>query len=299
METLSKTEQTYIIPTFDGMKLLILNLILLIIGLVYANNYVLLFNFILFCLFLGSMYYTHFNLQGLILVSAKLTPVHVNEVGVLTLHFKTHSRFGHHFLKLRINNKLVQILDQDFNFSFSENLGGILKVEIPTKGTRRGVEVFNRICIETLFPFHLFRSFSYFKSSLEILVFPEKKDLNIHTTLENLEDKLYEGDDFILNNFQLGDSLKRVHWKKLAQTSRWYTKKALTPDDSPVTLQSGPESIEKFGLENQLSSLTFAIIYHQYQNTKYGLSIGNIFLPPNHGSQHLLKCLTLLANYEN
>lgn len=298
MESFGRSEQLYIIPTADGLKLLVLNLILLIVGLVYANNYVLLFNFILFCLFLGSMYYTHFNLHGLKLVSARFSPMHVSENVVFTLQFRSTSALGHYFLGLRIKNSLFKIQNSKFTFSLNMKDQKTFKVDIPVTGIKRGEQVLNKICIETLFPFHLFRSFVYFKSALPIIVYPERKDLKIHGTCVAFEDKSHDGENFTLNDFKIGDSLKRVHWKKLAQTNRWYSKNLLTPTVLPVMLSIDNTSTQK-GIEEQLSSICFALYQLHFQNTKYGLTIGNIVIPPGHSNMHLKHCLYTLAEYGN
>lgn len=296
---LGKSQQLYIVPTLDGIKLAFLNVTLLVIGLVYANNYVLLFNFILFCLFLGSMYYTHFNLQGLELISAKTSPLHVNDKGVLTLQFKTTSGLGHYFLGLRLQNNLIDLQDKNFTFSFEANSQNTLKVDVPIKGIIRGDLVISRLCIETLFPFHLFRCFVYFKHHLRIVVYPERKNLEIHHAQTIQEEKHDEGDDFTLNNFKPGDPLKRVHWKKLAQTNHWYSKKLNTPNSNPIMLSLTGDHLSKLDLENQLSSLCFALYQSHYQNIKYGLTLGNIIIAPDHSSFHLKNCLRALANYES
>lgn len=297
--TLGRSEQLYIVPTLDGIKLAILNLILIIIGLVYANNYILLFNFILFCLFLGSMFYTHFNLQGLKLISAKLAPIHVNDNGILTLQFKTTSSLGHYFLRLRLKHLLIDLEDKTFNFSIEPSSQKSFKVEIPIKGMKRGDLVLSRLCIETLFPFHLFRCFVYFKPQLTIVVYPERKDLKIHHSESVQEDFQDEGEEFTLNNFKMGDPIKRVHWKKLAQTTRWYSKSLIAPKTTPVMLSLNKDHSSKLAIEDQLSSLCFALYQLHFQDIKYGLTIGNVTIDPNHSNHHLKHCLHTLADYEN
>jgi uncharacterized protein (DUF58 family) len=299
IKTLGKSEQLYIIPTLDGIKLASLNLILIIIGLVYANNYILLFNFILFCLFLGSMFYTHFNLVGLKLISAKLSPIHVNDCGILTLQFKSTSELGHYFLGIRLNHQLIEVQDKSFTFSLESNAQKTFKINIPIKGVSRGDIVLNKLCVETLFPFHLFRSFVYFNPHLTIAVYPEKKDLNIHQSDTFPEDKQDDGDDFTLNDFKAGDPLKRVHWKKLAQTNRWYSKNLISPNITPIMLSLKKDHLLNIDLENQLSSLCFAIHLYHFQNIKYGLTLGENIIAPNHSNHHLNHCLHALADYEN
>jgi uncharacterized protein (DUF58 family) len=299
IESIGKVEQLYIVPTLDGLKLLALNLILLIIGLVYANNFVLLFNFILFCLFLGSMYYTHFNLQGLKLISAKLPPVHVNNKGLLTLHFKSKSKMGHYFLKLKLKNSLFKTEEDLLPFSFDADFHNELTINIPVVGVRRGQGVLSNICIETYFPFHLFRCFVYFKPQLDVIIYPEKKDLQIHHAETVREENSYDDNDYILNNYQLGDSLKRVHWKKLAQTNRWYSKIHIAPKLNPIMLSLDLTQIQVLSIEEQLSSLSSALYQLHFQNIKYGLKFNDFLIPPNHSAQQLSRCLKALAVYES
>lgn len=298
IQNLGRNEQLYIVPTLDGLKLVALNLTLLIIGLVYANNYVLLFNFILFCLFLGSMYYTHFNLQGLKLTSAKYTALHVLDTGVLTLHFKTKSTLGHYFLKAKFSCELIRQSESASSFSFESNSHELLKVDIPIVGIKRGSSALPRIKIETLFPFHLFRCFVYFRPNLNIAVFPEKKNLQLHIEKNSSELRPDEGDDFILSEFKIGDPLKRVHWKKLAQTNKWYSKNLIAPHIAPVMLSIESDIHSKELLEKHLSSLCFSLYKLHMENIDYGITLGNVKISPGHSRHHLIHCLNTLASYE-
>lgn len=298
IHSLGRNEQLYIVPTLDGLKLVILNLILLIIGLVYANNYVLLFNFILFCLFLGSMYYTHFNLQGLKLTSAKFTALHVLDSGTLTLHFKTKSTLGHYFLRAKFNSDLIKQTETSSIFSFESNSQHLLRVDIPVTGIKRGSSALTRITIETLFPFHLFRCFVYFRPNLNIVVFPEKKNLQIHIEKSSSELRPDDGDDFVLSEFKIGDPLKRVHWKKLAQTNKWYSKNLIAPHAAPVMLSIESDIHSTELLERNLSSLCFSLYKLHMENIDYGITLGNIVISPGHSRYHLVHCLNTLANYE-
>jgi uncharacterized protein (DUF58 family) len=299
IDSVGKAEQLYIIPTLDGLKLLALNLTLLVIGLSYANNYVLLFNFVLFCLFLGSMFYTHFNLQGLTLLSAKLPSFHVNSSSFLTLHFKTQSQMGHLFLKVKLKNESLKINDQSFSFSFRPESESVLKVDVPISGIKRGEFHLNRICVETFFPFHLFRCFVYFRPELDFVIYPEMKNLQIHH-VEMIEDeKSIEGDEFTLSKYKPGDPLKHVHWKKLAQSNIWYSKNLSTPQTRPVLLSLDSALATNSNLEDQLSSISYAINWHFIHNIQFGLKLNNGIIPPTHSRLQRSRCLRALAAYEN
>ncbi len=294
--------QLYIVPTLDGIKLVILNFILLIIGLVYANNYVLLFNFILFCLFLGSMYYTHFNLHGLKLVSAKLSAFHVGETGHLCLTFKTNSSLGHHFLNLEFNNETsLRIENEKHSFSITPvNFDKTLSIKIPVHALKRGNFKLSSLYLETLFPFHLFRTFTYLDPQIDVIIYPKKSGRHGHNIKIVNEDLRDEGEDFLLTEFQLGDSLRRVHWKKLAQTNRWYSKNLTAQPALPVILSFSDKDISHQQKEAELSSMAHNLYELHFQDLKYGLVLSEkLFITPAHSLNHLNNCLRLLACYDN
>ncbi|MBC7427576.1 MAG: DUF58 domain-containing protein [Bacteriovorax sp.] len=269
-----------------------LNMILLIMGLIYANNYVLLFNFVLFCLFLGSMFYTHFNLNGLKLTSTQFPSLHANEYGTLSLHFTTHNAQGNYFIRPYFKSSLLAINDEKETFpvTFAENSN----VNISIRGLRRGHESIQSIYVESLFPFNFFRCFTFFRVDLECFVYPERENLQLHEEVEVVETDKSEGDDFYLRDYQNGDSLKRVDWKKLAQTNRWYTRQFQSVKPSPVML-----IYKQKAKEETLKSLCYALhVFHQ-QDIKYGLQLGKeILIAPENSPRHLSHCLQELACYE-
>lgn len=282
----------YILPTLDGLKVVGLNFILLVIGLIYANNYVLLFNFILFCLFLASMFYTHFNLSGLSLDSAQFPALHVNENGNLALHFSSKNAQGHHFIRAYFKSKLVEMIEKEKTFTV--NFNEKTTVNIPLNGIMRGQETIASIYIETLFPFNFFRCFTFFRVDQECLIYPERLNLKLHEEIEIVESTLEEGDDFFIRNYQVGDSLKRIDWKKLAQTNQWYTRQFQSAKPNPILLV-----LEKPPIEDTLKSICFSIHTLHQQNIKYGIKLRHdILITPENSPRHLNECLRELARYE-
>lgn len=282
----------YILPTIDGLKVVVLNLILLVMGLVYANNYVLLFNFILFCLFLGSMFYTHFNLNGLQLEFAQFPSLFADENGLLKLRFTTKNAQGNYFIRPYFKTSLISINDlkQTFPVSFTNSS----EFNISIKGLRRGRGVIESIYVESLFPFNFFRCFTFFRVDSEFFVYPRRENLQLHEEIELRETDQAEGDDFFLRNYQIGDSLKRVDWKKLAQTNRWYTRQFQSAKPSPVMLVSIQPPAE-----DTLKSICFALHTLHHQEISYGLKLGNdLSIDPENSPQHLNRCLRELARYE-
>jgi uncharacterized protein (DUF58 family) len=282
----------YILPTIDGLKVVALNLILLIIGLVYANNYVLLFNFLLFCLFLASMFYTHFNLSGLTLKSVQLPALHTNENGLMTLTFSSTNAQGHYFIRAYFKSSLLKVTNKKKTFQLPPNER--MTVEVPVKAILRGKEHIQSFYIETLFPFNFFRCFTFFRMDQDCLVYPERKNLNLHEEVELLETNMEEGDDFFIRNYQIGDSLKRIDWKKLAQTNQWYTRQFQSAKPNPILLV-----LDKTPVEETLKSICFAVHSFHQQNIQYGIKLKNdVIIAPANSPRHLQQCLRELACYE-
>lgn len=292
-----KPHPLYIIPTLDGIKVIVLNLLLLTIGLVYANNYVLLFNFMLFCLFLASMFYTHFNLTGLKISSISFNPIHANELSTLTLYLESTNRQGHFFIGLKIKSSIFKIEYPNETFQLHSNSPG--KVEVVVRGLKRGKEQLAPIYIQTLFPFDFFRCFTFFNLDQSVYVYPERINLKIHS--ENLiaNPAHDNGEELHIKNFQIGDSLKRVDWKKLAQTNRWYIKELQTLKPGPVILSTNYLKNKNISKEELLKSICFSLYEHHQEGREYGIELGeNVYVSPENSAKHLDHCLRELARYE-
>ena len=287
-----KIHPIYILPTIDGLKVVVLNILLLIIGLVYANNYVLLFNFLLFCLFLASMFYTHFNLTGLKLKAIKLPSLHAKENGNMSLYFTTSNSQGHFFIKPKFKSKLIKITDELKTYEISTEKN--LIIEVPITAFHRGKDNIDSLYIETLFPFNFFRCFTFFKVDQDLMVYPERSNLKLHEEIELVENSSEEGDDFFIRDYQLGDSLKRVDWKKHAQTNQWYTRQFQNAKPNPILLV-----LDKTPLEDTLKSICYSLHTLHNTNIKYGIKLKtDVLISPSHSPKHLEHCLRELAAYE-
>lgn len=282
----------YIVPTVDGLKVIALNLILLIIGLIYANNYVLLFNFILFCLFLGSMFYTHFNLSGLKLEGFFINSLHENEEGVAILTLSSKNSQGHYFIRPYFKGHSIHLSSPKETFSIKTEEQA--QIKIPIKGVKRGKEIIRAVYLETLFPLNFFCCFTFFNIDQEVYVYPRRENLKIHDEKEVMEEEKDRGEEFHLRDYQPGDSLKRVDWKKLAQTNKWYTRQFTENTPHPVML-----ILKDTPTEETLRSICYRLYELHQKNTKYGLQLGdNIFLSPGHSPKHFTQCLRELAHYD-
>lgn len=238
------------------------------------------------------MYYTHFNLSKIELLGLQVPWIHTNEDGQLTLFFKTKNFYGNHFVRASFKNSFFEINSSESAFSLS--LKEKKTVTLLIRGLKRGAGRIETIYIESTFPFNFFRTFTFFKVNCDFVVYPERRQLNLHQEVSHPMASTDAEDDFILENYIRGDSLKRIDWKKLAQSNQWYTKKFQAPKKDPIIL-----TCESLPSEEILSSICFSLYKLHYKNIEYGLKLSEqLIISPAHSTGHLKRCLFALATHE-
>lgn len=287
---ISPEKKLYIIPTFDGIKLFIVNMILLVIGLIYANNYVLLFNFLLFCLFIASMFYTHFNLQHLNASNISIGEVFTNREAVMSIQLESREKnvrtaivakaYINHFFFVSIPNDYT-LENQYLNLEF--------------KVSKRGKYPLKRIMLQTEFPFHLFKCFIYFNFHHELIVYPElKNNLKIKSFLEN--SKSGDLSDYSIRDYRRGDNANRILWKK-SNNEHFIVREFHNEIESGVVFEINsliPETIE-----DELSNITSLIYDCHLNKVPFGIVTKNIRIEASSFDKtHLKKCLEELAVFE-
>lgn len=286
-----KTHPIYIVPTADGAKVLALNFLLLVIGLIYANNYVLLFNFFIFCLVLGSMFYTHYNLRGMRLIFGQVQNGHANEGNLLTLNFNSSNLLGH-------DRVLVSAYHQEFDAPFEQTFSypprtSTLSVTLPLRFKKRGEKMLRHIGISTEFPLGFFKAFTFFTIDSSFVCYPER--INNHLSLiENFDGADREESETELKKYIIGDSLKRVDWKRLAKSNLWLTKSLVGEDHLKIYINL---SHDETNIEDVLKQAAFSMSEAEINGIDYGLKLNdNVLLEPDKGSYHLEKCLLAISS---
>lgn len=284
------THPLYIIPTLDGLKVLSLNFLLLIIGLVYANNFVLLFNFILFCLCISSMFYTHFNLSQLQLEQMSLDSLFANEEGVLRFSFKT-SPHGHHFLRFRIIADGLETLNNQFNLHDQ-----YVTIAVPVKPQYRGRIQIKSLYVETVFPLNFFKCFTFLHCSKELIVYPERQAINGYWEIKEGSLLNDETADFHYREYNAGESMQRMDWKRFAKNGEMYLRQWNYNDQQSILLGLRKD----FPAEEALKAICFKLFEIQNASVRYGLQLSDTkIILPGSGRKHLINCLEQLALYES
>jgi hypothetical protein len=287
----SKHKKIYILPTANGLKLLSINLILLITGMIYGNNFILLFNFLVFSLFFCSMLYTHFNLEGIDLLSSEIDPGFANSVSNLNLSFKNNSNYSKFSINIKCSQTpLIQFKKSNDLFLEAKST---TKLSLPIELLKRGKSSINKIEVSTSYPFGFFRTFTYFHVNTNATIYPIpiKGDVvlvNNHLKLEGREDN-----DIELKEYLLGDSLTRIHWKKSAHNL--ISKKIIEYDYNAINITLK----HKLKLnELELSNIAYSAIEFNRMKKIFGIEVENLHVPTGVGSGHLTITLEKLADYE-
>ena len=288
----ARANRVYILPTFLGLKIFFVNFILLILGLIYANNYLLLFNFIFFCLFLMTMFYTHFNLLGFVAYDLKVEPGFANSNSNVTLYYKNENLDDRFSLNVSMkSNNFIYKLN-----SFNPNPKiGTHRFDIQLN--QRGVETFKRIKIETNFPLNLFVCFSYFDINFEIITFPALSMFTDFISNKSFQHSEEIG-DFALNEYRPGDKINSILWKK-STLLKTYIKKEIAPEENTFIFDLNHFLKANNDTEKILSELTSAINYCFENKIYFALLVEDKNITGIDNSlEHRNKCLKILAEYE-
>lgn len=285
-----KTHPIYIVPTADGLKVLGLNFLLLVIGLIYANNYVLLFNFFIFCLALGSMFYTHFNLRGMRLVFSHVQNGHANEGNLLSLNFSSQNLLGHDRILVSVYHDELDGQNKHM-FSYPPR-ASTASVQLALSFKKRGEKTLHHIGISTEFPLGFFKAFTFFSFSSNFICYPERIDSHL-SLVENIGGLDREESDTELKKYLIGDSLKRVDWKRLAKSKQWLTKSLVGEDHLKVYINIAHN---ESNIETVLKQAAFSISEAEINGIDYGLKLNDtILIEPNKGTHHQEKCLLAIS----
>jgi uncharacterized protein (DUF58 family) len=218
--------------------------------------------------------------------------LHLENYGTLKLIFSSNNLQGNFFIKPSFESNLFDLADKKISFLIQPHQS--TEVEISINAIKRGYELIHSLYVESLFPFGLFRCFTFFPINQACYVYPKRENLKLHDEILTKKNNTSENDEFYLRNFVKGDSFKRVDWKKLAQKNIWYTRQFQTEEPSPVMLMSN-----HLPNEETLKSVCFALYELHQNNIPYGIKLeNNVFIEPQHSQKHLTLCLRELALYE-
>ncbi len=139
----------YVLPTWTGIKILILFVVLVVLGLIYTNNYIIFLAFFVFFFLLLSIFLTYENFKPLCGVKILLNNCFAKETYRGKIIFQTNQNQVSFGLSCLSSNKLVHLTSNEYKKSFS---GQDQFIDI--MAVQRGYYEKLRLKIESTFPFN-------------------------------------------------------------------------------------------------------------------------------------------------
>ena len=298
-ELILNRHRIYIIPNKTGLVYVLILVTIFITSINYNLNLGYALNFLLVsCGWLG-INFTYRNLSGLGLTATASQAVYAGELAHFSLQLNNRAKFARYALQIGFDPTAMQTVDVPQLSTYNLTLAAVT--------ARRGWMPCPRIRIQTTFPFGLLKAWSYWKTSLQVLVYP-KPESNPpalpYTAAGNSGTELTLGSDEFsgIRNYQIGDSLRQLAWRQMAR---------LSSQDNQILLSKHYEGGQQkmcvldfaalppqLNLEQKLSRLCAWLLAAEKEQIRYALKLGRVKTAQNSGADHLLACLMALALFE-
>ncbi len=282
----------YIFPTRAGFAFLGVNLLILMLAINYQNNLAYAVCFMLGAVFLVSILHTYASLSGVSIETAHCDPVFVGEDIGFRYQLKAADR--------QVNQLTLAIHDADLR-SVAIAAGGSASLTLFRSAVQRGWDDAGALYVESRYPLGLFRAWSWASLENRCLVYPKPLQAKLPPPLSPaaaeggrpVGSRLSGTDSFQgLEDYQPGDSLTRVAWKKLASGQGLKVRSYTAEQGQEFWLDA---SVWPGSREVKLSEMTWQALQYHGQGQTYGLRLGGAEVQPASGRQHLDAVLRQLA----
>ena len=288
------SRRIYILPTAVGLVFALMAFTMMLGSMNYNNNLSFVLTFLLTGLGFVSMHQCQRNLVNLELSFAGVDPVFAGQAAEFQVAITNHSKNRRPHLQIYNGDITSDIYD------LAPGESRVFKLEIPTD--RRGYVRLERFGVRTLFPFELFRAWSWLHMDLHGIVYPKPAakapepppTQSAHGHRQH--DARGEEDFAGLRKFIVGDSPRHVAWKAYARSGDLLSKQFSGADTSSQWFDFN--EIDAPDIEERLSILTRWIIDADRTQRDYGLRLPGQEFPPAHGEAQRHGCLEALAFFD-
>ncbi len=279
----------YILPTKFGFLFGLILVAMLVGSINYEINMGFLLTFLFSAIFFIGMLQSYKNFNTVTLAPQPIKPVFASEnVTVNFLSLSKHITF----------NTAIQIEKQQAYHNLNEKS----LVPITIKGYKRGIYRINKIKLFSIYPMGHFYVWSWFKTDLEIIVYPQPKAISNTEQIsktnkvgENSSQRKGSDELYSYKHYQAGDPIQRIAWKKTAQTGKLHSKEMskLISDDYYIDWHQ----FSHLATEERLSLMCHLVLDAHNRNEMYGLILPDVEINPEHSEQHKHACLKELASF--
>jgi len=284
----------YILPTALGAGFGISLFGMLLAAMNYNNSMAFALTFLLAGLGLVTMHWCHQNLSGLVVRSLRLHPTFAGRPAQLELVMENSGQGARHDLEASCAGVRSRPLDLPAGVVAS------LQLELPT--THRGRLRVDRVGVDTMFPFGLFRAWAWLHPACEGIVYPAPAEhappppAGGPEDAEGQWDEHFGEEDFAgLREFRKGDSPRRIAWKAAARGGALPVKQFAGSPRGSAWLDW--DSLPGMPVEQKLSVLCRWVLDAQAGGGTFGLRIPGAQIRPGTGPEHRHRCLSALALY--
>ena len=284
----------FIVPTLHGFGFVLILLLVLIAGINYQNALAHALAFLMLGLFLVAMLQTYRNLAGLVL--SQTVPIEGFVGQKISVAFQVQSDVGRVYDGLFFYWPNLPVAQ---GFGVDHNGTTIFRQSIPA---HRGWYEPGRLRLETVYPFGLFRAWSWLDFDCKILSYPKPVPCEGRVSQEDSELKagrrssLGADDVKALRDFQDGDDQRPIHWRASAKLDRLIVKSYESQQLSSQWLRLA--ALEALPMADRLGGLAYLIEAASKRGDAFGLDLYGQQLPVASGPGQERKALKRLALFD-
>lgn len=286
------SNNVYILPSGFGWIYGLLLLTLFTGAINYQISTAFLMTFLLGVVGLVSAWEAHANLKDLSIQFIAIEDARQGAPAQLTLLIQTQNktRFGLEFqLAKQPKVRLEKIPPEG------------IQLILPIETTQRGYFALPRIVISSLFPFGIFRVWSYAYFDQHYFVYPQPVDPGFWpqpAAHENLKKRNSAGDEEIYDLKQVETPWSQpslIAWKIAAKGQGWFLKNRDSTEGEYWLFKL--TDLHSDSIERRLQHLSYWLHEAEEQRHVYGLELNHSPTAFSRGSDHLQHCLRQLARY--
>ena len=287
----------YVVPSRFGLAYSAMLLVMLVGSLNYANNPALLLTCLLAAATFQSVFSGFRTLNGLVLQSIRIEPVHAGASLHVSLRLASTSASPKHGLCLLMRDMKPESAPSATSH-FQLGAAGERIVQVSLPAVQRGWLSIGRVRVWTQYPYGLFHVWSWLHPQQRALVYPhaEANPPALPHAGGDARDRSKHLDDNelgALREYRCGDPRRLIAWKASARQEHWLVKQ--------FDAQSGQETaldwhhLNGLDIEARISRLTAWVELAEVAQVPYRLDLPHVHLGPALGAAHRHACLRELA----
>lgn len=313
----------YVVPTQAGFGLIGIILLTLVAAINFQNSLIYIVSFWLGSLLLVNVLYSYRNLNGLQLELLGPEPCFAGQQCLVSLRASGRGDKESIYIGWKeIDLAMIDLAVVDKRggdkrggdkrgadkrgpgkHEATADAAGTLEFQVAYPAPMRGRLQPPRLDVFTRYPAGLVVSWAYARLDIQAIVYPHPQLMDENQLIGRADESAEEGrelaggvSDFSgMRPYQEGDSPRRIHWAKYAQTGKLYSKVFVDYEQHDLWLDWA--TLTSATIEQRLSHLCARVLQLSEQQQRFGLRLPGKTLSPDTGGAHRAACLTALALY--